>query len=171
MSREAQSDRTSSRRRWWWGGGVAAWLATSTLVGSGAGVGAYTFYYADGASYFFNDPQACVNCHIMRDQFDAWVKSSHRHVAVCNDCHAPHDGFLAKWTCKGRNGFFHSLAFTTGVHPDPIRITAYNRRITERACRHCHGDIVHMIDAHAAADGPHGLECIRCHADVGHWTH
>jgi cytochrome c nitrite reductase small subunit len=57
------------------------------------GLGGYTFVYARGASYLTNDPQACVNCHVMREQFDGWQRSSHRRAAVCNDCHAPHDLF------------------------------------------------------------------------------
>lgn len=166
---------SAPRRKWGWSwlsGGAAAWIVASWLVGSAAGVGAYTFYYAQGASYLSNDPQACVNCHIMQEQFDAWEKSSHKHVAVCNDCHAPHDSLAGKLYCKGRNGFFHSLAFTTGIHPDPIQITDYNRRITEAACRSCHSDIVDMIDSHAlSTSSGDRLDCLRCHSNVGHWTH
>ena len=177
MAAEPATPRHSGGRAlWWWSGSGLAWLVASSLVGSGAGVGVYTFYYANGGSYFSADPQACVNCHIMQAQYDGWIKSSHRHVAACNDCHAPHDSFLGKWICKGRNGFFHSLAFPPGDHPDPIRITEYNRDITERACRYCHREIVAMIDAHAFGAHASGLpaddvNCLRCHADVGHWTH
>lgn len=150
---------------------IAAWLVVSSLVGSAVGVGTYTFYYANGASYLTDDPQACVNCHVMHDQYDAWLKSSHRHVATCNDCHAPHDSLFAKYVCKGRNGFFHSLAFTTGNHPDPIQITPYNEQITEQACRYCHSGIVHEIDVTTTGLAEDQLSCIRCHADVGHFTH
>lgn len=148
-----------------------AWVVTSSLIGSAAGLGTYTFYYADGASYLSSDARACANCHVMQGHYDAWLKSSHRNVAACNDCHAPHDSFVGKWYCKGRNGFFHSLAFTTGRHPDPIRITDYNRGVTERACRYCHGDIVHAIDTTASDSEDDRLSCIRCHFDVGHFTH
>ena len=58
-------------------------------VGVLTGVGMFTFGYARGASYMTNDPAACVNCHVMRDQFEGWMKSSHGKVAVCNDCHTP----------------------------------------------------------------------------------
>lgn len=156
------------KKRWIgiWSG---LYLLVSVLVGAAGGVGTYTFYYAQGASYLYDDPQACANCHIMQPHFDAWMKSSHRHVAVCNDCHAPHDSTLAKYYCKGVNGWNHSLAFTTGDFPEPIRITEFNRRITERACRHCHGDVVHSIDSttlHHAENQE--MSCIRCHSDVGH---
>lgn len=143
------------------------------LVGAAgllAGIGVYTFVYARGASYLTNDPNACANCHVMEEQLSGWVKSSHRAVAVCNDCHAPHT-FFGKYSTKAINGFFHSWAFTTGRFPDPIQITPRNRRITEAACRHCHADLVAAIDlprsTHAAASVD-GESCLRCHSEVGH---
>lgn len=68
------------------------------------GVVGYTFVYAKGASYLTNDPKACANCHVMQDYYDAWIKSSHRAVAVCNDCHAPHDNMVRKYYVKADNG-------------------------------------------------------------------
>ena len=59
------------------------------LVGIPVGIGAFTFVYAKGFSYLSTDPRACVNCHVMNEQYDGWIKSSHRSVATCNDCHAP----------------------------------------------------------------------------------
>jgi len=145
-----------------------ALLLLGVAFGVLIGVGGYTFIYARGAAYLTNDPRACVNCHIMREQFDGWVTSSHRSVAVCNDCHAPHD-FVGKYVTKAVNGFNHSFAFTTGRFPEQILITPRNRRITEGACRSCHGDIVQAIDPHGVRGG-HAQEtdCIRCHWSVGH---
>ena len=137
-------------------------------LGLALGVVAFTYIYAKGGSYLTNDPKACVNCHIMHDQSDGWIKSSHRSVAVCNDCHAPAD-FVGKYTTKGLNGFWHSFYFTTGDYPDPIQITERNRKITDNACRKCHADIVETIEGpaakHADADK---TSCIRCHRNVGH---
>lgn len=144
---------------------VGALLTLSVLGGAVAGLGGYTFLYAGGASYLRDDPAACANCHIMNEQYDAWFKSSHRAVAACNDCHAPHD-FIGKYTTKATNGFWHSFGFTTGRFPDPIRIKPSNLEVTEGACRHCHGAIVH--DLSAEASGAEGLSCVRCHASVGH---
>ena len=71
----------------------------------------------------------------MREQFDGWQRSSHRSVAVCNDCHAPHD-FIGKYMTKGTNGFWHSFYFTTGRFPDPIQITPRNARGDRRRLSH-----------------------------------
>ena len=141
-------------------------IAATILAGAAAGLGTYTLAYADGLAYLDDDPQACANCHVMQGHLDAWVKSSHKQVAVCNDCHAPHTNVLDKYTCKARNGFFHSYAFTTGRFPDNILINAYNREVTESACRHCHSAVSHDID-----DDVEPLACTGCHASVGHDTH
>jgi cytochrome c nitrite reductase small subunit len=135
------------------------------LVGLAVGLASYTFVYARGYSYLTNDPSACVNCHIMREQYDGWVASSHRQVAGCNDCHTPHDA-VGKWSTKALNGFWHSFYFTTGTFHEPIRINARNRDITESACRSCHAAVVQAIDM---APRRHGrLACTGCHASVGH---
>jgi len=144
---------------------IIAGLVAAAVTGLAAGVGAYTFIYAEGASYLTNNPDACANCHVMRSHLDAWAKSSHHPVAVCNDCHAPHD-FIGKYRIKAINGFNHSLAFTTGHFHEPFQITPGNRRVTENACRYCHQDVVQMIDS--AGTSPNQLSCIRCHPSVGH---
>jgi len=142
-------------------------LATgiAILVGATAGLGAFTFVYGKGSSYLGNDPNACANCHVMRDHLDAYGKSSHRAVATCNDCHTP-PGFVMKYFTKAEHGFFHSLAFTTGNFHDPIEIKERSRQVTENACRKCHQDIVHEIDPTTSSRG--AMSCIRCHATVGH---
>lgn len=136
-------------------------------AGLAAGIGGFTFIYAKGASYMTNDPAACANCHVMQDHLDAWQKSSHHAVAVCNDCHTPHD-FVGKYMTKAQNGFHHSLAFTTQRFHEPIQITARNQKITENACRYCHQDIVQQIDRPHAAGADPTISCIRCHDSVGH---
>lgn len=142
---------------------VAALAAVG--IGAAAGVGGFTFIYAEGGSYLTNDPAACANCHVMQSQYDAWIKSSHKTAATCNDCHTP-PAFFGKYATKALNGFNHSLAFTTGRFHEPIQITPRNRAITEAACRYCHADIVRMIDH--AGPGDEAISCIRCHGDVGH---
>jgi cytochrome c nitrite reductase small subunit len=140
-------------------------VAVAAVVGVAAGIGAFTFVYAHGSAYLGSDPAACANCHVMHEQYGGWIASSHRAVATCNDCHAPHD-VVGKWMTKAENGFRHSFAFTTGWFPEPIRITDRDRAITQGACRHCHADVVAMIDR--AGHGPNALDCIACHRSVGH---
>lgn len=142
-----------------------AGIVLGIAVGIVIGLGGYIFLYAKGASYLTDNPAACANCHIMREQYDGWIKASHRAAAVCNDCHTP-PGFAAKYIAKILNGFWHSFAFTTGRFPEPLRIGARNRQVSEQACRKCHQRIVEAIEGPYPEGGT--LSCIRCHSDVGH---
>ena len=140
-------------------------VALAVMLGVLVGLGIFTFGYGDGAAYLSNDPAACTNCHVMQEHFDSWVNSSHRHVAVCNDCHTPHS-FVGKWKTKADNGFFHSLAFTTGRYPVPLQIKARNVRVTQDACLYCHDGTVHqMMPEDPGGEVP---SCVHCHARVGH---
>ena len=146
---------------------VVAACVAGAAIGVFVGLGGFTFAYARGASYLTNDPRACMNCHVMRDQFEGWTRSSHHAVAGCNDCHTPHE-FVGKWATKALNGWNHSFAFTTGRFEEPIRIGPRNRAITEAACRSCHAPLVEAIDfpGHSGASQP--LSCLKCHWNVGH---
>lgn len=135
-------------------------------VGVVIGLGLYTFNFAEGLSYFSNDPKACVNCHVMRDHYDGWQKASHHTAATCNDCHVPHD-LVGKYQVKAENGFWHSYYFTFQNFKEPIRITERNTRVLQQNCIDCHRELVsEIVDRGSAADISNN--CLRCHASVGH---
>jgi len=131
-----------------------------------SGLGAFTFGYGEGWAYLRDDPTACTTCHVMQGHFDSWQQSSHQRVATCNDCHLRHDA-VGKWMTKADNGFFHSLAFTTGNFADPIQIKPRNRRVTQGACLHCHAAFVDVM-LPPRSGGSETLLCVHCHQDVGH---
>ncbi|MDQ3023409.1 MAG: cytochrome c nitrite reductase small subunit [bacterium] len=157
--------------------GIAlAAVLLSLAVGLLAGLGFYTFHFAQGLSYLSNDPKACMNCHIMREHYDSWSKSAHHNWAVCNDCHSPHDP-LGKMINKADNGWNHSVKFTLQTYTDPIQIREVNRDRLRHNCIACHSGFISatLNDAHVAAGAdPHvatnreELDCLRCHRDVGH---
>ncbi|HEU4504496.1 MAG TPA: cytochrome c nitrite reductase small subunit [Nitrospira sp.] len=143
---------------------ILLWAVT-LAIGLLIGVGIYTFVYARGGSYLTDRPDACINCHVMREQYAGWIKGSHRSVAVCNDCHTP-DGLIDKYAAKAMYGFLHAYAFTTGRFPDEIQITPHMHALTERSCLKCHAPIV---EAMTVTGAPHNTPtCLRCHSDVGH---
>jgi len=141
-------------------------LLVLALAGVLAGAGGYTFIYAKGYSYLQNDPQACVNCHIMRDQYSGWQKSSHHTVAVCNDCHVPH-ALIPKYLTKMENGYAHSRAFTMQDFEEPIQMRPVSRAIVLENCNECHRQLVSNIAQHEAPAGQQ-LDCLHCHSSVGH---
>ncbi len=140
------------------------WVCFAGLFGIVAGVGLYTFTYAQGLSYLSNDPKACLNCHVMRDVYEGWNHSSHKSVATCNDCHIPHN-FPAKYVAKALNGYHHSYAFTTGDFHEPIRIKKFNKDVLQQNCLQCHGDLTDPI-SHVKGNQP--TDCMHCHSRVGH---
>jgi cytochrome c nitrite reductase small subunit len=154
---------------------TASGLLFCCLLGVLLGSGGYVAYYAEGLSYLSNDPKACVNCHIMREQYDGWQKASHHGVATCNDCHMP-QGFVAKYWTKAENGFWHSKGFTLQDFHEPIRIRPGNSLIVQDNCVRCHGELVSEITGlgrHAAAAEDiqavgEASYCVRCHENVGH---
>jgi len=150
-------------------------VVASALVGVLAGVGGFTFYKAKGHAYLSDDPKICISCHIMNEQFDGWQHGSHHAVAVCNDCHLPHTGLVAKLYVKALNGWNHSKAFTLQNFAEPIRIKPGNAVVLEENCIRCHGPVVDTITAHGTLGVPTDptwkadlYGCVRCHQAVGH---
>lgn len=134
----------------------------------------YTAHYANATSYLSDDPRACINCHIMNEQYDGWLRSSHHARASCNDCHVPHDSIISKYLTKAEHGYRHSKGFTFQDFHEPIRITPADRVIVIANCVRCHDAMTHEIrrgapphigdDLYAAGD----VDCIHCHARVAH---
>jgi cytochrome c nitrite reductase small subunit len=150
-------------------------VVASVLVGTLMGSGAYTFVEAKGTSYLSNDPEVCVGCHIMREEYDGWRHGSHHAVAVCNDCHLPHESALGKLKVKALNGWNHSKAFTLQNFVEPIRIKPANAQVLEENCRRCHATQVEAITEHGTLGVPTDpmqqadlYGCVRCHQSVGH---
>ncbi|MBN2194423.1 MAG: cytochrome c nitrite reductase small subunit [Polyangiaceae bacterium] len=145
--------------------GRLVWLLVA-VTGMGAGIGAFTFRYAEGFSYLGSEPEICVNCHIMQPEYDGWQKASHHTVARCVDCHLP-DAFVPKYLAKAENGFRHGQKFTTGDFEEPITVKARGREILQANCVRCHADLVAEL-AQGSPEGPAQADCVHCHPAVGH---
>lgn len=152
--------------RRWIAGCTVSGMALAILTGALMGAGGYTVATSEATSYLSNDPNACINCHIMREQFDGWQKASHHGFATCNDCHMP-SGFLDKYWTKSENGYWHSKGFTLQDFHEPIRIRPRNAGIVRDNCLRCHGPLLSDV-AHRPDPPPQRLDCVRCHGQVGH---
>jgi cytochrome c nitrite reductase small subunit len=141
-------------------------VLAAVITGIPIGVGAFTFHYGEGLSYFSTDPAACANCHIMQSNYDSWQKSSHHSAATCVDCHLPHD-FVGKYLAKADNGYRHSKGFTMQDFHEPILINSSNSHILQENCISCHQDMTHNLLAGATTDRD-AVSCVHCHSSVGH---
>ena len=144
---------------------ILAWVSVGVVLG----LGVYTFQYAEGLSYLSNNPKACVNCHVMRNNYRAWQQGPHHAAATCNDCHVPHS-FPAKWLAKAENGWNHSVKFTLGNYKTPIQIHPENLARVQDNCIRCHGEQIGRMPEHPVkvSDISADTRCTDCHTAIGH---
>lgn len=109
-----------------------------------------------------DDPKACVNCHVMRENYFSWYVASHRDVA-CNGCRTP-DNFIRKYLVKAENGFNHSWAFTFGP-PEVIQIKSRSTNVVEENCIRCHKETLSAVYIQTHENRQ---RCFSCHRSVGH---
>ena len=65
------------------------------LAGVILGVAFVTARVTNATSYLGDEPETCMNCHVMTDAYASWQRGSHGRVAVCTDCHVPHSSAFA----------------------------------------------------------------------------
>lgn len=117
-------------------------------------------------SYLSDDPEGCVNCHVMRSAYASWQRSSHAKVTTCNDCHVPHQSVAQAYAFKARDGLYHSTIFTLGLEPQVIELSSGAIPVVEDNCRRCHEQTIEEVGAHAHELGD--LRCWDCHREVPH---
>lgn len=149
------------------------WRTPATiLVAAFVGLGLYLARISNAVSYLSDDPQACVNCHIMTPQYITWTHSSHREVAHCNDCHVPHDNIFNKYFFKAKDGLYHASVFTMRGEPEVIKALGPSIAVIQSNCIRCHEPQVTdarlaglTVDHHAQRTD---RLCWECHREVPH---
>jgi cytochrome c nitrite reductase small subunit len=143
------------------------------LLGIGAGLAAMIFHVSRASSYLSDNPQTCVNCHVMAPQYATWYNSRHRETATCSDCHVPHDNVVRHYAFKASDGMRHAFMFTFRLEPQVIRIHEAGQRVVQENCVRCHDAAVHMtqlpeVPGDARAEQGEGLRCWSCHRETPH---
>jgi cytochrome c nitrite reductase small subunit len=143
-------------------------IGVYSLVGVGIGLALALVRIANAASYLSDDPRACINCHVMTDAYASWQRGSHVQVAVCIDCHVPHDSIVAKYAYKARDGLKHSYVFTMGREPQVLSLSARAVPVVQSNCVRCHERQVSGITGQGAGAGPMVPErrCWDCHHGI-----
>ena len=149
------------------------WGRIAAVIG-GAMVGLffYLIYISNAVSYLSDEPETCVNCHIMAPEYATWSHSSHREVAHCNDCHVPHDNFFNKYYFKAKDGMRHAYMFTLRLEPQTIFIREEGKHVVQQNCLRCHSDLVHDSKILALTttyrDSFNERQCWECHRETPH---
>lgn len=129
-------------------------------------------YLSKAPAYLSDNPQTCVNCHIMSPQYATWNHSSHREVAHCNDCHVPHNNVFNKYFFKAKDGVRHATLFTLRLEPQVIHIKDAGKEVVQDNCIRCHENLLTddavkplTIQAHQNRED---RKCWECHRETPH---
>ncbi|MGO9111710.1 MAG: cytochrome c nitrite reductase small subunit [Thermoguttaceae bacterium] len=135
------------------------------MLGIAAGMAFFVFHISRAASYLSDEPETCMNCHVMTTQYLTWQHSSHARVATCNDCHVPHDNVFHKFAFKAEDGSWHSTVFTMQWEPQVIRLSERAKPVVQANCQRCHSHVVEDVAVSAHGADRH---CWDCHRETPH---
>ena len=142
-------------------------LPCFVLLGVTLGMAAFVFHISRAASYMSDQPETCMNCHVMTTQYLTWQHSSHARVATCNDCHVPHDNPVHKVAFKAQDGMWHATVFTMRWEPQVIRLSERAKPVVQANCQRCHSRVVEEVGISV-----HGSDkerrCWDCHRETPH---
>ncbi|MCD4772864.1 MAG: cytochrome c nitrite reductase small subunit, partial [Bacteroidales bacterium] len=143
------------------------------ILGIFTGLGIYSVYLSKAGSYLSDDPQACVNCHIMAPQYATWNHSSHREVANCNDCHVPHNNIFNKYYFKAKDGLNHATLFTMRAERQVIFIGNAGKKVVKDNCIRCHKELFDQSKLISQTKGNYLVhntdrKCWECHREIPH---
>lgn len=136
--------------------------ATLIALAVAVGLAALLARASRATSYLSNEPETCMNCHVMSNAYATWERGSHGHVAVCNDCHVPHTNVLATWAFKASDGMRHSYVFTLRREPQVLRLNPGAVPVIQDNCIRCHEHQLSLIDVRDVDE----RVCWDCHHDI-----
>ncbi len=136
------------------------------------GLGLFSFHISNASSYLGDEPETCVNCHLMAPQYATWSHSSHREKTNCNDCHVPHNNVLNKYFFKAKDGLRHASMFTLRLEPQVIFIHEAGREVVHKNCIRCHVGLLtdSKLNAYNTITHSNRMErkCWDCHRETPH---
>jgi len=147
-------------------------LPVLLMVAVFTGLGVFLFYVSNAYSYLGDNPETCVNCHIMAPQYTTWYHSSHRGKTNCNDCHVPHNNVISKYFFKAKDGLRHATIFTLRSEPQVIFIKEAGQKVVHENCVRCHTGLITdtKLSAYNHETQKFRMErrCWDCHRETPH---
>lgn len=144
------------------------------LIAVLVGMGIFLAKEASIVSYMSDNPQACVNCHVMIPVYNSWMHSSHRERASCNDCHVPQDNLFNKYVFKAKDGLFHSTIFTARMEPEVMFMREESEKVVQDNCIRCHVQQITQSKYYGWLENHKEnrtqRNCWSCHQELPHGT-
>ncbi len=143
--------------------GLPRWLQVAIygLAGLAVGLGLVAARVGNAASYLSDSPETCINCHVMTDAYASWQRGSHGRVAVCVDCHVPHESMIGKYAFKSMDGMKHSYVFTMRGEGQVLELSGRAQPVVLDNCLRCHDGLFAMIDRTTDQ-----RQCWDCHTNI-----
>lgn len=142
------------------------------LIAVVLGMGMFMAKEAELVSYLSDNPQACVNCHVMTPVYNSWMHSSHREWASCNDCHVPHNNIVNAYYFKAKDGLYHASVFTARAEPEVIKMREESQEVVQENCLRCHVQQVTQVKYNgwleSHSENRTDRQCWSCHREVPH---
>lgn len=144
------------------------------LIAVLVGMGIFLAKEASIVSYMSDNPQACVNCHVMTPVYNSWMHSSHRERASCNDCHVPQDNLFNKYFFKAKDGLFHATIFTARMEPEVMFMREESEKVVQDNCIRCHVQQITQVKYYGWLENHKEnrtqRNCWSCHQELPHGT-
>lgn len=146
---------------------AAAWIGTETMIERTSGA------------------EFCTRCHTMEPFAEAHAQDVHGGdnaggvVAVCTDCHLPHDSALNHLVAKAQTGLRDAWAQAIYIFHKPDWVAGLEERehyVYDSGCLNCHQALERVSKGNPAALAAHQAyfsgkldkDCVACHQHVGH---
>lgn len=122
-----------------------------------------TLFSACGKSGFIaktEKSEYCASCHVMQDEYTAWIHSGAHRRKVCVECHLPNYNQALHHWWKTIDGLKDVIVFHSGKIPERIKLSEHGIRIVQSNCIRCHENMVMMINKNR--------KCWECHRRITH---
>ena len=157
-----------------WGALPPQWAWPAALLGGIlGGMIFFLVYISNFFSYLSDNPQTCMNCHIMGPEYASWSRSAHRQVTTCVDCHVPHNNVFAQYGFKAMDGLRHATIFTLRREPQAIIMREAGVHAVRQNCVRCHHDLFIHANVQRSGDLLYHRDtderlCWECHRTTPH---
>jgi cytochrome c nitrite reductase small subunit len=147
-------------------------MPVTVLLGIFFGLAVYVFYVSKAQSYLGDNPETCINCHVMTPHYANWAHNSHGRVTTCNDCHVPHNNIFNKYLFKAEDGLNHATMFTLRLEPQVIIMEDETQNMVRENCIRCHEKTVNKEFIYTIQPNYHNFLkerwCLDCHRETPH---
>ncbi len=105
-------------------------------------------------------PGFCASCHVMENEYSAFMHSGAHRRNRCVDCHLPGDNVAWHYIWKSIDGMKDVLFFYSGHVPERITLSEHGAKVVKANCIRCHSELVSQMDT--------SRNCWSCHRRITH---